>query len=156
MMSFIGMAMGISFAKWWRPLAFYIVYTAYIVVAMLVIWALQSTVGQQLEATAYLMIFGVVSATVSELLYCLFHQCDFRWNRQEPLEDGFVKSKFKRAVFTGRYIISAISLLSFSYTLWNADSHRWLCLPYSWFQLHAVWHLLTSIAALLSYYHFHQ
>ena len=46
-----------------------------------------------------------------------------------------------------RYFVSAIGLLAIAYGIWTLDESGLLCVPASWLQGHAVWHVLTALSA---------
>lgn len=57
-------------------------------------------------------------------------------SRQVAIDiEGIQESWFRRLIYTGRYFVSAISLLAFAYSLWNIDNNRWICFPDSLFQV---------------------
>ncbi|MCC6376957.1 MAG: ceramidase domain-containing protein [Microbacteriaceae bacterium] len=54
----------------------------------------------------------------------------------------------------GTLIMAAVALLVVAFVIWTADLTGWLCDPNSIFQGHAIWHLLTAVAAFLVLFHY--
>jgi hypothetical protein len=54
------------------------------------------------------------------------------------------KRNFSRKEF---FIHAAVLMLILAFILWVLDITKTLCLPHSWLQGHALWHLLCAIAA---------
>lgn len=44
---------------------------------------------------------------------------------------------------------TGVLLMAIAFTIWVFDITRVWCLPDSWFQGHAIWHILTALAAVL-------
>ncbi len=57
--------------------------------------------------------------------------------------------KYKPKVKFGYFLAAIISII-LSVTVWTLDKDL-LCDPTSWFQLHAVWHILTGVSVYLVY-----
>ena len=53
-----------------------------------------------------------------------------------------------------RYFIGALTMLGIAYGVWIFDERRVLCDPSSIVQGHAMWHLLTAVAALLLFQYY--
>lgn len=62
----------------------------------------------------------------------------------------FVK---KSTAFT-KYILIALLSFAVGFTIWMLDRSHIVCSPESWFQGHAVWHLLSALSALLIYMYY--
>lgn len=63
--------------------------------------------------------------------------------------------KAKRALYTSRLFIGAVSMIILGYITWNVDSLRWICFPSSPFQGHAVWHLFSGVGIALAFLYAH-
>lgn len=60
----------------------------------------------------------------------------------------------RRPVIRGRYFTAALACMVVAYGIWTLDNLRLLCWPSSWFQGHALWHVLTAAAAWLVYLYY--
>lgn len=54
-----------------------------------------------------------------------------------------------------RLFFAGLAVFLVSYGIWILDNNRILCSPHSWFQGHAVWHLLCAVAAWFWFRHHH-
>jgi hypothetical protein len=53
-----------------------------------------------------------------------------------------------------RFVYIGVAVLAVAYLFWTLDQDNILCDPYSWFQGHAVWHVLTAIASFMIVIHY--
>jgi len=53
-----------------------------------------------------------------------------------------------------RFLYFAVVILLFGLFVWASDTNKMLCNPSSFFQGHALWHILSAIAALIIYLYF--
>lgn len=53
-----------------------------------------------------------------------------------------------------RPLRAGLLTLAVAYAVWLADDRQWLCAPTSWWQGHALWHLLTALAGFLLVEHY--
>ena len=60
----------------------------------------------------------------------------------------------KRPKIQVRYFVAAVATFGLAYVIWILDISGVLCTPESWFQGHAVWHLLSAAAAGFVYLYF--
>jgi Ceramidase len=58
------------------------------------------------------------------------------------------------AVSTTKHLWMALGIMGLAFAIWILDFTRVLCSPYSWIQGHAIWHVLSAVAAwyLFRYY----
>lgn len=53
-----------------------------------------------------------------------------------------------------RWLAASVASLAFGYAIWILDERGIACAPTSWLQGHAVWHLLTALAAWLLFVYY--
>lgn len=60
----------------------------------------------------------------------------------------------KKSVAFTKYILIALLSFATGFAIWMLDRSHIVCSPESWFQGHAVWHLLSAMSALLIYMYY--
>ncbi|HRN93681.1 MAG: ceramidase [Chitinophagales bacterium] len=60
----------------------------------------------------------------------------------------------KKSVAFSKYMLGGFACLAMGYIIWMLDRSHVVCSPESWFQGHAVWHILTAASALLVYMYY--
>ena len=70
------------------------------------------------------------------------------------LPEYFVRHK-QREHASARYLLMALATLAAAGVIWTLDLYRIFCWPESWWQGHALWHMLGAAAAGFLYEHYH-
>jgi hypothetical protein len=68
----------------------------------------------------------------------------------------YIARKRGRILSSSRNLLIASSLLGIAFMIWIADYKKLLCAPSSWFQGHALWHILGACAALFLFSYFEE
>ncbi|MGH7495232.1 MAG: ceramidase domain-containing protein [bacterium] len=65
----------------------------------------------------------------------------------------YLSRKVRRVQASTKFLLAALATLVVAFFVWILDINKILCLPESWLQGHALWHLLCAAAAGLWYWH---
>ncbi|HEY0322816.1 MAG TPA: ceramidase domain-containing protein [Pyrinomonadaceae bacterium] len=66
----------------------------------------------------------------------------------------YVVLRANKAINKSHFIKAALAVLLFAFGIWILDTTKILCMPDSWVQGHAIWHILCAISAGLLYLHY--
>jgi len=128
---------------------FFDVLGMYLVATLALIMSIDKV--RRLRASTMIVAYLIVNVLLSVILY---RAPEFRRWIFGFLLLGIIAAELKDRAREGRYLIKAIVIMAVAFVIWIVDFARIACAPASFFQGHAIWHILGAVAAWYLYLHY--